>query len=99
MTATELVLADVGGTNSLVERPARIAELHRRAPGTRNPPLGLAQGAFNGRALRPLCRDAAGVALEPGRVDRKGLAVAQHHGALDDVLQLAHVAGPVVGLK
>src|SRR2546428_589633 len=37
--------------------------------------------------------------LEPLLVDRERVAIAQHHGPLDHVLQLAHVPWPVVGLK
>src|SRR2546430_13425715 len=44
-------------------------------------------------------RRVARVSLEPRRIDGKGLALAQDHGALDHVLQLAHVPRPVVGLQ
>ena len=37
--------------------------------------------------------------LQPGLVNGKGFAIAQYDGPLDDILQLANVAGPVVGLK
>src|SRR5439155_18238291 len=37
--------------------------------------------------------------LQPSLVDGKCFAVAQHDSPLDDILQLANVAGPIVSLK
>src|SRR2546422_10322568 len=37
-----------------------------------------------------------GFPFEPGLIDLECFALAQHHRALDHVLQLAHVPGPVV---
>src|SRR5467141_3806852 len=36
---------------------------------------------------------------KPGVIYRKSLPVAQNHRSLDHILQLAHVARPVIGLK
>src|SRR5437016_13070965 len=99
---------DVQAFHFRLERLARDAELRRRSqrpgdPSARCRARGPAQFlvALGERGHRPWhARGRPGwLPLEPRLVDCEGLAVAQHHGPLDHVLQLAHVPWPVVGLK
>jgi hypothetical protein len=37
--------------------------------------------------------------LQPGFVNREGVAIAQNHGPLYHILQLANITGPIVSLS
>src|SRR3989449_10207851 len=91
-----------------LERLAGNAELCRRPRGARDPSAGLRergndQGSLafseRGNPAPGADRRVARLSLEPRLIDGKGLALAQDHGALDHVLQLAHVPRPVVRLQ
>ena len=82
------------------------------APLARNPPLTVRQRRFDHFPLLlcvhaaessernvQLCRCAGQVGLQPGFLDRERLALAQDDRPLDDILQLANVARPGVGLQ
>src|SRR6266516_7798417 len=95
---------DVQVADFPLERLARNAELRRRAVRAGNPAERLLERGFDqrlltvrqgghGRAVRRL----ALLAREPRLIDHQRLALTQHDGTLDHVLELAHVARPVVG--
>src|SRR6266699_538968 len=95
---------DVQVADFPLERLARNAELRRRAARAGNPAERLLERGFDqglltvrqgghGRAVRRL----ALLAREPRLIDHERLPLTQHDGTLDHVLELAHVARPVVG--
>ncbi len=101
-------LVDMEGFDFRLECLARNAELGRRSSRAGDPSVGLGKRGFDHGLLalgkrghlapRPLgLLGRAG--LEPRLIDDERLAIAQHHGALDHVLQFPHVPGPVVALK
>jgi len=90
------------------ERLARHTELGRRARWTGDPAAALRQRTFDhlffpaeqhaGKRHRRPAR-AGRITLEPRLVYRESIAIAQNYRPLDDVLQLANIAGSTVGLK
>src|SRR2546425_12850336 len=93
----ELVLVDVERANPGLQRLARNAQYRRRSVGPGYPALRCRQRRLD---LFPLAH--AGIfgiciPLQPSHIDGEDVAVGQNHGPLNDVLQLTHVARPVIG--
>src|SRR6266566_2910658 len=97
---------DLQSADLPLEVLARNAELRRRTERAGNPAVRLLERGFDqrlltvgqgghGRAVRRFAR----LVREPRLIDHERLAppLTQHDGALDHVLELAHVARPVVG--
>src|SRR5207247_6509175 len=100
----EREFVDVQVADFPLERLARNAELRRRAARAGYPSLRLLERRFDqhlltvgqggyGRAVRWRAR----LAREPRLIDHERLALTQDDRTLDHVLELAHVARPVVG--
>ncbi len=96
------------GFDFRLERLAGNAERRRRTPRPGDPSVArrerrldhppLTLGERGHRARRPLGR-LVSFLFEPGLVDCERLALAQHHGAFDHALQLAHIPWPDVAPK
>src|SRR5207244_5319115 len=101
------MLVNSQGLDFRLERLPRNSELDSGAQWSRDPALASRQCGFDylffaldkrgdkrNRRLPSLP-----FPLQPSLVDGKCFAVAQHDSPLDDILQLANVAGPIVSLK
>src|SRR6266853_1669001 len=102
------VLVDAQGFDLRLERRAGNAELRGCPDRTADPSGRRRERGFDQRFLaigerghvaRHVLGALARFPLEPRLVDGKSLALAQDHGALDHVLQLAHIPWPVVRLQ
>src|SRR6266851_4550684 len=97
--STEGKFVDVQVANLPLERLARNAELGRRAARAGNPSLSFRERGLDQRLLTARQgrhgRAARCVALlprEPRCFDRERLALTQHNGTFDHVLELTHVS-------
>src|SRR5262249_46786443 len=106
----EFALANPQCPDPALERGRRDPELRRRArrPGDAAPAFGecrlddLSLGAWllwEGRRRGDSWRPPARISGKPRWLDGKHATGAQDHGSLDDVLQLADVPRPIVGLQ
>src|SRR6266853_5497766 len=102
----ECEFVDLQRADFPLERLARNAELRRRAARAGNPAVRFLERGFDQRLLTVsqggharAVRRRALPAREPRLIDHERLAppLTQHDGTLDHVLELAHVARPVVG--
>src|SRR4030095_5748464 len=104
----EATLVDPQSFDLRLQRRRRHAEPPRGAEWSCHAPHAFLERSLNG-VLFVGCQRAGGEAGdrrapkgpagEPSRFDRERVRITYDHRALDDVLQLADVAGPVVRLK
>jgi len=101
-------LVDFERANLPFERLARDAELGRRASWAGHTAFGFFKGGLDqfllatgesGNGPRATIRGFCPLVREPRLIDGESLALDEDYRALDHVLQLPHVAGPVVGLQ
>src|SRR5262245_13302402 len=106
----ELALADLQGSDFVFERRRANPKLCRRARRPRHPAPALGQGRLDDVSLGPWLlldrrhrcdtwRPTRRFSRKPRWIDGKHTTGAQDHGSLRDVLQLADVPRPIVGLQ
>src|SRR5262252_9572600 len=105
--ASKLMLINLEGFNSRLQRRCRNAKPGRRAIGPRYPAAGLPQNRFDTHLLiAHVCRFPGGSRLSgrarffrecPG-LESKHFTVGKNDAALDDILQFANVARPRIPL-
>src|SRR5882724_4741269 len=112
LSAHVFVFLNSESGNHRVQRLARDAEFRCGAVRPGNAAAAFRESGFNELALATgfnlvnsrqgdfgQGNGGASLLLHPGGVDRKRVAVAEQHCPLDDVLQLANISRPVIGLE